>query len=240
MEKIDTWGDTACDDSTWDDWDVPVHCPVSQVPSFLPAQDDNAHNPDTSSALSHTLEPEPLPLLSWDHLECGDKIGSGQCGVTHLGMLTLDDGRTTEVVVKMLHGGSPLTAEARTLQEVAGAGGAPLLHGVATNPNALVMQYCPGVTLQAMLEEYDLQQCYDAYKATVEAVNCFHTAGFYHQDLHPGNIIINTSVLPYTSHLLDLGYTRRFTGQLVRDDNAKSEDLFCLKQIKDQIDAKHY
>ncbi|KAG7168673.1 protein sevenless-like [Homarus americanus] len=175
-----------------------------------PVQLNNiSHN--SSSSTTSTSGGTDLPQLTWDSLRLVRNVGAGAFGVSHHGQLTLGNGDVTEVVVKILHTGKANTKEARVLHELAGAGGAPLLYGVTTEPHAIVMQYCQGVRLDSFLScfKYDVHHRQKAYDATRVALAEFHAAGYAHMDLHAFNIIIDTSTSPYTCHLIDVGISER-------------------------------
>ncbi|KAG7155500.1 casein kinase 1-like protein 4 [Homarus americanus] len=174
------------------------------------------HN--SSSSTTSTSGGTDLPQLTWDSLRLVRNVGAGAFGVSHYGQLTLGNGDVTEVVVKILHSGEANTKEARVLHELAGAGGAPLLYGVTTEPNAIVMQYCRGVLLDSILTsfKFDVHHGQKACDATRVALAEFHAAGYAHMDLHEGNVIIDTSTSPYTCHLIDVGLSERI---LPNDDS---------------------
>ncbi|KAG7156209.1 putative tyrosine kinase-containing protein 3 [Homarus americanus] len=174
--------------------------------SSIPHTSSSSHN--SSSSTTSSSGGRDLPQLTWDHLSLMGKVGTGRYGVSHHGQLTLDNGDVTEVVVKILHSGKDNTKEARVLHELAGTGGAPILYGVTTNPHAIVMQYCRGVTLSTILHH------------------------FSHLDLHAGNVIIDTSTSPYTCHLIDVGMSERIPPD---DDWYEQTDWVALQDIQTRL-----
>ncbi|KAG7156446.1 ribosomal protein S6 kinase alpha-2-like [Homarus americanus] len=167
---------------------------------------------------------------------CEEKIGGGLRGKTAHYHLTLNDGRTTEVVVKRLHTGYPATAEALILQELAGAGGVPLLHGVTTKPPALVMQLCPGLTLVEALMGLNKEEKELVYSAALSAIHQFHDAGFYHRDLHGKNIIVDTSTSPVQCHIIDVGEAAKLPNDPTLNQRMRNKDLTFLNRLKYVID----
>ncbi|KAG7166667.1 putative tyrosine kinase-containing protein 1, partial [Homarus americanus] len=193
----------------------------------LPHTSSSSHN--SSSSTTSSSGGRDLPQLTWDHLSLMGKVGTGRYGVSHHSQLTLDNGDVTAVVVKILHSGKDNTKEARVLHELAGTGGAPILYGVTTDPHAIVMQYCRGVTLSTILHHfrYQVHHRQEAYDAT-----CFHGAGYSHLDLHAGNVIIDTSTSPYTCHLIDVGMSERIPPD---DDWYEQTDWVALQDIQTRL-----
>ncbi|KAG7172944.1 casein kinase II subunit alpha-like [Homarus americanus] len=180
--------------------------------------------------VSDDVETYPsLPTVTWDRLQLIKEIGAGDYGTTSLYNLTLENGDITEVAVKVLHNDTPVTCEARVLYELAGAGGAPLLYGITSDPPAIVMEFIHGVPFSAV------DQKEDAYEATVDAVYEFHAAGFCHLDIHPGNIIVDTSTSPYTAHLIDVGGSEKIPADTTDANDLKEMDWTCISIIYDDI-----
>lgn len=85
-----------------------------------------------------------------------------------------------------------MVSEAKVLQELAGAGGAPLLVGMTDEcPEALVMELIEGVTIAHYLPMVTPEEREVVYNGVRRAVQEVHEAGFFHRDLHEGNILID-------------------------------------------------
>ncbi|KAG7172688.1 hypothetical protein Hamer_G006910 [Homarus americanus] len=132
-------------------------------------------------------------------------IGSGFQEVADHYHLKLNNGKIEDVVVKRLRTGQPLKAEARVLQEL--AGGAPL-YGVTNKPPALVMEFCPGLTITKAVTELNIEDLKHVHYAAFIAIRDFHAAGFYNRSLHGDNVLINTT-LPFKCHIIDVADAKK-------------------------------
>ncbi|KAG7173096.1 Casein kinase 1-like protein 4-like 2 [Homarus americanus] len=201
--------------------------------------------PVTTTVSSSTSSSSPVPTtsdipkISWDNLHYQKINGGGLHGTTDHYNFTRDNGDTTEVIVKKLRNGNALPHEARILHELAGAGGAPLLFGVTTDPHALVMEFCPGITFTEALKQLDKKTCQQAYSSIVTAVQEFHKAGFNHLDLHDDNVLIDTSTAPFKCHIIDFGETQKLSDDDFFDRIARECDLSFLQRIKETIELTY-
>ncbi|XP_042214648.1 neural Wiskott-Aldrich syndrome protein-like [Homarus americanus] len=185
----------------------------------------------TSSFLS-SLNPKRMKLEEdTKNLKSSKINGGGLHGTTDHYNFTRDNGDTTEVIVKKLRNGNALPHEARILHELAGAGGAPLLFGVTTDPHALVMEFCPGITFTEALKQLDKKTCQQAYSSIVTAVQEFHKAGFNHLDLHDDNASIFENILCHKDELntTQTSAPNKPSTQLNRDENEKIFRVLGLK-----------
>lgn len=154
--------------------------------------------------------PVDLPTLSWKDLRKQAFLGEGGCGKTYKGLLTLN-GTDHLVAIKVprYDGDMPDGKEAKILQELDGAGGAPRLYGITReDPVSLVMELCPGVTLAHYFMKYGYQN--NIVKKTKHAVHDFHRKGYAHRDLNLYNIMVdpddNNKI-----HIIDAGSARKLT-----------------------------
>lgn len=98
--------------------------------------------------------------------------------------------------------------EARVLKNLDGAEGVPKLYGLTeASPAALVMDYCPGVTLETFLKTPSVPERLRAFVATCEAVKEIHEAGYSHKGSHGENVIVDTNNGDIKAHIIDVGFT---------------------------------
>ncbi|KAG7172448.1 Agglutinin receptor-like [Homarus americanus] len=151
--------------------------------------------------------------------------------------LILNNGKIRDVVVKRLRTGQPLTAEARILKKLAGAGGAPLMYGVTNKPSALVMEFCPGLTITKAVLELDRKDLHHVHYAAFLAIRHFHRAGYYHKNLSSDNILVTTT-LPFKCHIINVADAKKFTGDRVFDRKMQYQDYGFLDRLKRIIDQR--
>lgn len=90
----------------------------------------------------------------------GHKLGSGLSGATFKGTVQHSDSEVMDVVIRFPQV-NPLPTipsdmfleEAKALLGVNGAGGAPRLIGITQEPRAMVLEYCPGCTLERYMKK---------------------------------------------------------------------------------------
>ncbi|XP_042217344.1 MAP kinase-interacting serine/threonine-protein kinase 1-like [Homarus americanus] len=152
------------------------------------------------------MDDSHLPRVSYNDITNQRVLGQGAYGIARLVSLKLANGGVVPAVAKTSHEGQSLMAEALALYHLNGAGGAPVLYGVTSeDPQALVMEYCSGVTVDKFLESHSKEECLEAFTSMSEALDQLHAKGYAHRDLHEENIIIDASCRPYTAHIIDLG-----------------------------------
>ncbi|KAK8720031.1 hypothetical protein OTU49_013610 [Cherax quadricarinatus] len=144
--------------------------------------------------------------FSWSQISLKSEIGEGAFAKTHRAQVTMDDGSIVIVAVKVFETQQYDMTECRLLKAAAGAGGAPKFFGISKGlPSAIIMELCPGQPLDEFFECNPVYECKKAYEAVKIALLDFHAKGFTHQDLHPGNILIDRVDNKYVAHLIDLG-----------------------------------
>ncbi|KAK8729644.1 hypothetical protein OTU49_008244 [Cherax quadricarinatus] len=170
-----------------------------------------------------------VPVVSWDSITITEDLGEGYYGKTQKGLLEAEDGTTIPIAVKTYHNGAFEGNEAQMLHEADGAGGAPKLYGIIEgNPQALVMEYIPGITLQKFLQNSTYEEGLKVYNATAAALANFHNSGFAHLDLHCNNILVdNKNTAQPQCRLIDLGWARRIS---------KNFDLGLSQTLEDKSD----
>ncbi|KAK8719383.1 hypothetical protein OTU49_014065, partial [Cherax quadricarinatus] len=147
--------------------------------------------------------------FSWSQISLKSEIGEGAFAKTHRAQVTMADRSIVIAAVKVFKTQQYDTTECRLLTAAAGAGGAPKIFGISKGlPSAIIMELCPGQPLYDFFECNPVDECKKAYEAVKIALLDFHTKGFTHQDLHPGNILIDRVDNKYVAHLIDLGKSR--------------------------------
>lgn len=170
--------------------------------------------------------PDDIPCIPWTSLTDVKTLDQGSFGHTSTASL-LHDGRSLPVVIKQLQKPSlkDLVNEAKVLQDVNTAGGAPLLYGISQvkqeNTFVLVMSFCPGQTLYQYLENRSVTEYIRLFIKTCKAVDEFHGRGYAHRDLHFNNIIVEETVSDIIVHLIDVGLAKPLTGKLHEDSSVK-------------------
>ncbi|XP_064087328.1 probable serine/threonine-protein kinase DDB_G0267514 [Macrobrachium nipponense] len=134
----------------------------------------------------------------------GQELGSGAYGTAY----------------KVLHKGKPAVLkvaiedlwqvraafrnEAKTLQELQGAGGAPMLLGTCSKPTAILMDYCCGQEFYSFI--YDSKTlpslALRALPDIARRLQEIHLAGYIHADLKTDNVMVNEQVQP---RIIDFG-----------------------------------
>ena len=101
--------------------------------------------------------------------------------------------------------------------QLAGAGGAPRLYAVGIDRPIIVMEHIKGMTLNKFCQHGPKESL---NKSVVRGVVVsaarnlldVHHAGFYHNDLHSGNIMVCDNLDgPPTTRLIDFGWATRVT-----------------------------
>lgn len=100
-------------------------------------------------------------------------------------------------------------SEAEALLDLGGTGGAPRLRGVAQLPFALIMEFCPGITLQHFLDKCTEDEVVTLFPQIVESVESIHRNGYRHGDLKPSNIIVDNTNEDLVIHPIDFGIARK-------------------------------
>ncbi|XP_064087327.1 aurora kinase A-like [Macrobrachium nipponense] len=94
--------------------------------------------------------------------------------------------------------------EAKTLQELQGAGGAPMLLGTCSKPAAILMDYCCGEEFYSFI--YDSKTlpslALQALPDIARRLHEIHLAGYIHADLKTDNVMVNKQVQP---RIIDFG-----------------------------------
>lgn len=125
-------------------------------------------------APSETAPSITLPKLSSNDIQRGSFIGYGRYGEVYRGIV---DGKN--VAIKILELGTSCTHEAEVLQQLAGAGGAPLLVGVTEDePQTFAMELIQGITLKEYFPTSSRQQVKHTLRAIRKAVRELHKAGY--------------------------------------------------------------
>ncbi|XP_042238018.1 maternal embryonic leucine zipper kinase-like [Homarus americanus] len=177
----------------------------------------------------------PFPRISYEKITIVEDLGVGVFGLARLVNLEVSYGETIVAVLKTSLGDQSLMSEAMALHELNGAGGAPILYGVTSeDPQGLVMEYCPGLTLDHFLTSRTKRSCQKVYGAIQKALIKFHARGYAHMDIHPGNIVIDDSSRPFKVHIIDLGSAARLTN----DRKGEAHDLCSLTRIQKVIKRK--
>lgn len=121
--------------------------------------------------------------------------------------------------------------EAKTLQVLDGAGGAPRLIGfVEENPCAIVMELCPGVNLSHYAQNNPKQKCMFVLTKVEELLKEIHSAGYSHGDIYADNVLVHEEKNNIKMHLVDVG---RAT-QLTQENKTKliERDFQLLEKLK--------
>nr|XP_045601013.1 casein kinase I-like [Procambarus clarkii] len=143
-------------------------------------------------------------------------LKQGAQGIIYTGTL-VSDWTCTPVVIKQLHFSNrhQLEQEAKVLQSLNGAGGAPVLFGVThEEPFYLVMSHCPGHELQMFSGSCTHLEGLQVFIKLCEAVEEIHKKGFAHNDLHSENILVDRTSSNFIIHIIDMGYAEPLTGDL--------------------------
>ncbi|XP_064083101.1 uncharacterized protein LOC135199112 [Macrobrachium nipponense] len=94
--------------------------------------------------------------------------------------------------------------EAKTLEELQGAGGAPMLLGTCSKPAAILMEYCCGEEFYSFI--YDSKTlpslALQALPDIARRLHEIHLAGYIHADLKTDNVMVNKQVQP---RIIDFG-----------------------------------
>ncbi|XP_064087329.1 dual specificity protein kinase shkE-like [Macrobrachium nipponense] len=134
----------------------------------------------------------------------GHELGSGAYGtaykVLHKGKLAV-----LKVAIEDLwQVRAAFRNEAKTLQELQGAGGAPMLLGTCSKPAAILMDYCCGQEFYSFI--YDSKTlpslALQALPDIARRLHEIHLAGYIHADLKTDNVMVNEQVQP---RIIDFG-----------------------------------
>ncbi|KAG0721057.1 CDPK-related kinase 5 [Chionoecetes opilio] len=125
--------------------------------------------------------------------------------------------------------------EAAVLREVEGEAGVPHLYGVTTDsPPCLVMQLCPGDTLEECLGRGEVRACLLALVQVCGVVRRLHARGITHGDIHERNVLTHTSKAgEVRAFLLDFGLAKRGTDPLQQESDVIDVVATALEMIPD-------
>ncbi|XP_064120662.1 trichohyalin-like [Macrobrachium nipponense] len=126
-------------------------------------------------------------------LKTGKELGAGAYGtaykVVHKGevaVLKVANSRLWSVK-------AVFKKEAKVLQALNGAGGAPLLLGTCSKPTAILMEYCPGEEFLSII--YDTKNfpslALEILSDIARKLHQIHLAGYVHVDLKPDNVMVH-------------------------------------------------
>ncbi|XP_064106000.1 uncharacterized protein DDB_G0286299-like [Macrobrachium nipponense] len=134
----------------------------------------------------------------------GQELGSGAYGTAYK---VLHKGK--QAVLKVANDDlwqvrAAFRNEAKTLQELQGAGGAPMLLGTCSKPAAILMDYCCGEEFYSFI--YDSKTlpslALQALPDIARRLHEIHLAGYIHVDLKTDNVMVNKQVQP---RIIDFG-----------------------------------
>lgn len=178
---------------------------------------------DTNSCSTHSF-----PIISWKHITKGEFLGEGSYGKTYGGVVGLPGCPEVNVAIKILHYRTQsLIKEAQVLKDLDGAGGVPRLIGLTEeDPQALLMEFCPGVSLEDFLEDCSPTECRKVLDKLEKALESFHDKGYAHLDLHTNNVIVDPSA-ENTVHIIDVGLSQKCE----KDRSLLQTDHYSLKHL---------
>ncbi|XP_064115062.1 triadin-like [Macrobrachium nipponense] len=134
----------------------------------------------------------------------GQELGSGCYGTAYK---VLHKGK--EAVLKVANEDlrqvrAAFKKEAKTLKDLQGAGGAPILLGTCSKPTAILMDYCCGKEFYSFI--YDSKtlpsRALQALPDIARRLHEIHLAGYIHVDLKTDNVMVNKQVQP---RIIDFG-----------------------------------
>lgn len=185
---------------------------------------------DTTKPSSSQSSFYSLPRVSWLDIESGRKLGCGCFGTVYEAKLRQSDGQERKVALKCpTKENNSYEYEARVLLELGGVGGAPQLVGLtSTSPEALVMELVEGITLIKYMDmnRNNPEKRRLIIHRLIDVVEEFHRAGYAHNDLHMGNIMIDKNG---RVRLIDVGLAVKIFSY---DDDVKDDKLSLDKIIK--------
>ncbi|XP_071517679.1 probable serine/threonine-protein kinase DDB_G0272092 [Panulirus ornatus] len=106
-----------------------------------------------------------------------------------------------------------LLKEIRIHRELAGAGGAPEVHGLSLKPARVIMTYT-GDTFEHYIQKCTQHQLIESLVIVAEKLQEIHDKGFVHNDLKSDNITVGVSQ-DLDIHIIDYGLTKKI-GDLLR------------------------
>jgi serine/threonine protein kinase len=90
--------------------------------------------------------------------------------------------------------------------------------GEAAGQLYIAMEYVPGRTLRALLEEegpLSLERALPVLEQTAEALDYAHAHGVVHRDVKPGNVMVEETERGVQATLMDFGLVKAMTGSSV-------------------------
>lgn len=99
--------------------------------------------------------------------------------------------------------------EARVLVELDGAGGAPRLLAVSTQPPGVVLEYAGQTYLDFLHESCSVEEFLDTLVGLTHCLEEMGERGFLHHDLKANNVTVTHSDSGLALHLIDFGLTTR-------------------------------
>lgn len=139
-------------------------------------------------------------------IEICETIEGGSQARVYRGKLTVEE-RKVDVIVKELRRFSLIRfiQEARILSILSGMGGTPEFYGIITNPPSLVMEYCPGKTMEECLMKEHPSLVLRGMAQACDIIQEMHDRGIIHMDIHDKNILMDITGNVVQAKVIDFG-----------------------------------